>query len=216
MYISVELLSETIFGSGYSVPGSVDLEIVHDDLGLPYFKGKTFKGKLREECENILTFIKNQKLKEEYSNALIRMFGKADNDEHNLVKFSDLKVNKNIADYIEYGIKNSNPIFSKEEVLQALTSKRYFTKIDENGVAEDGSLRQFRVINSGLNLQCDLTLERELNDVELQLLSAGIKSLKHLGLLENRGKGLIKASLIDKGVDICDKNINDFIERVNG
>ncbi len=41
--IEMELLSEAIFGSGYSVPGSVDLEVVFDDYCLPYMKAKTFK-----------------------------------------------------------------------------------------------------------------------------------------------------------------------------
>lgn len=216
MYISVELLSETIFGSGYSVPGSVDLEIVHDEFGLPYFRGKTLKGKLREECENIVSFIKNESIKNEYEEAIIKIFGKADNDNYNLVKFSDLKVNNNIMSYINYGLKSLKPLFSKEEVLDALTSKRYFTKLDENGIAEKGTLRQFRVINAGLTFQCDLTLERKLTPAEIQLLCCGIKSLKHLGTLENRGKGLVKASLIDNGKDICEENINDFMERVSG
>ena len=41
--IEMKLLSEAIFGSGYSIPGSVDLEVVCDDNGLPFMKAKTFK-----------------------------------------------------------------------------------------------------------------------------------------------------------------------------
>ena len=45
--IKIELQSETILGSGESVAGYIDLDVLHDEVGLPYFKGKTLKGRLR-------------------------------------------------------------------------------------------------------------------------------------------------------------------------
>ena len=52
--VTMELLSDTIFGSGFSVPGGEDISVCTDDAGLPYLKGSTFKGLLRESLENCL------------------------------------------------------------------------------------------------------------------------------------------------------------------
>ena len=56
--IEIELLSEAIFGSGQSVPGLVDTDIVHDEYGFPYMKAKTFKGNLRKSAEEIVELLK--------------------------------------------------------------------------------------------------------------------------------------------------------------
>ena len=45
--IRLELLSEAIFGSGFSVPGGEDIGVCTDARGYPYLKGSTFKGLLR-------------------------------------------------------------------------------------------------------------------------------------------------------------------------
>ena len=46
--VTMELLSDTIFGSGYSIPGGEDVAVCRDERGYPYFKGSTLKGLLRE------------------------------------------------------------------------------------------------------------------------------------------------------------------------
>ena len=43
MKIKMELLSDTIFGNGMSVPGGEDISVLHDKHGFPYFKGTTLK-----------------------------------------------------------------------------------------------------------------------------------------------------------------------------
>jgi len=60
--IRVELLTEAVFGSGNSIPGVVDLEIVHDEYGLPFMKGKTFKGNFREAMGDIVNLIGIEKV----------------------------------------------------------------------------------------------------------------------------------------------------------
>ena len=51
--VTMELLSDAIFGSGYSVPGGEDVAVCRDERGYPYFKGSTLKGLLRESLENL-------------------------------------------------------------------------------------------------------------------------------------------------------------------
>lgn len=50
--VTMELLSDTIFGSGFSIPGGEDVAVCIDGQGYPYLKGSTFKGLLRESLEN--------------------------------------------------------------------------------------------------------------------------------------------------------------------
>ena len=54
LLLKVELLSEAAFGSGNAVPGVVDEEVLHDPGRVPYMKGKTVKGKLKEEFAHLL------------------------------------------------------------------------------------------------------------------------------------------------------------------
>ena len=52
--VRMELLSDTLFGSGFSLSGGVDLSAKRDEEGFPYVSGTTFKGLLREGLENLL------------------------------------------------------------------------------------------------------------------------------------------------------------------
>lgn len=52
LYVRVRLLSDTIFGAGFSVPGGEDIAVCEDSKGYPYLKGSTLKGLLRESLEN--------------------------------------------------------------------------------------------------------------------------------------------------------------------
>ena len=54
MPIKMKLLSDAIFGSGFSVPGDADIFPQVDDKGFPYMKGSTFKGVFRETLESYL------------------------------------------------------------------------------------------------------------------------------------------------------------------
>ena len=49
--VRMELLSDTLFGSGFSLSGGADLSAKRDEEGFPYVSGTTFKGLLREGLE---------------------------------------------------------------------------------------------------------------------------------------------------------------------
>ena len=113
--IEIELMSEAIFGSGQAVPGYLDLDILHDEYGIPYFKGKTFKGKLREElqavADNIKAFNPHCDLIE-YINSMFGLkenFEKKFNDEKykndGCIKFSDCTMDTKIIECLIYGLE---------------------------------------------------------------------------------------------------------------
>lgn len=211
--IKMELLSEAIFGSGHAIPGSVDLEVVYDELGIPYMKAKTFKGNLRENMEKIIDM-----LGEEYKSYLNRLLGKENSGtvSWRTLKFSDCKINENIRLLLENKINNKK--ITPKEVKEALTEVRSFTSIDKDGSYNKSSLRQMRVIKKGLVFETIVESELELNNMELGILAASVRMMKNVGTMRTRGKGEVDCKLFTnkngKTIDITDKYIKELMKEV--
>lgn len=205
--IEIELLSETILGSGNVVPGFVDLEVVHDENGLPYLNGKTLKGRLRKEAENIVA-LGNEIFFEE---SLNNIFGSSNKGILNKITFSKCEVSDNIKKLIESQLKNSNEI-EANDILDALTDVRYFTSIEKNGTKKDGSLRTIRVINKKLRLIGNITCLNKLEEKEEMLLALSVAGLKHIGLMCSRGKGNVRCLLYKENNEISKKYIRLYAD----
>lgn len=54
IWFKFTLESDTTFGRGDGLAGTINAEIQHDEYGLPYLGGKTLKGLLGAECAEIL------------------------------------------------------------------------------------------------------------------------------------------------------------------
>lgn len=192
--VEIELLSETIFGNGEEGEVSVHMDILKDKYGIPYLKSKTFKGKLREEVSEIAALLKMKHLEN-------RLFGISESGDNKILRFSDCKLEKNILNNLIYAIEEDE-ILTKDEITNALTEIRTFTKLNEYGVAKDKSLRNVRVIKKGLKFYCDINPTEELSLEEKGLLACGISALKNLGSMESRGKGQVKCRLLEDDKDI--------------
>ena len=68
----------------------------------------------------------------------------------------------------------------------------------ERGTAKKGSLRKIRVIGKGLYFYGWITAVRDLTLEEKQLLQTAAMSLKYLGTMETRGKGLVRCCLLEE------------------
>lgn len=212
--IEVKLLTETIFGSGHSIPGSVDLEVVHDEYGLPFMKAKTFKGNFRDAMSDVVSFLGNKK----YEHLEERLLGQ-ENDGVNswkTLKFSDCMLNENIRNILIYGVNEGaiNPL----EVKEALTKVRSFTSVEDDGSYKEGSLRQMRVVKKGLTFYVKLYCDRGLLEDELGLLATTSKYLRHIGTMRTRGKGEVECSfqVLESGEykDRTDYYMNKFLKEV--
>ncbi|MBP1565086.1 MAG: hypothetical protein J6A58_04940 [Oscillospiraceae bacterium] len=177
MRIRLELLEDTVFGSGQSVPGAEDSTILYDDGGYPYLRGTTFKGLLREAAENYICWTGSDF-------GLDELFGKGgvDIETERKVYVSDF--------VIPQEVKKSFDGFSKTEIHEATTYIRNFTRIND-GVAEDGSLRSVRCIKKGLVFYGNVTCSE--NDKEL--LKEIIPMIKWLGCMRNRGMGKVNITV---------------------
>lgn len=214
--IVIKLNTETIFGSGHSAPGSVDLDVISDEYGFPYMKAKTFKGNLREEMEKTVDAL--ERFGNNYKDIVDKLLGK-ENSGENLwenLKFSDCTINLGIKKLFEKAIDNGE--ISPIEMKESLTDVRKFTSIDEDGSASSGSLRQIRVIKKGLEFEVDMHCERELSGEELGILAISLRNLRHIGSMRTRGKGEVDCTLnlLEKKVyeDKTDYYIDNFLKEV--
>ncbi len=198
MRIKMELMSDVIFGNGVSVPGGEDISVLHDEYGFPYYKGTTLKGVFREEYERYLEWTKpgNEPGNEsgnEPGNKPDKAndyLGKPGNDfSGERFIFSDLKLSENVRKAILKEIGTDKP----NEVLDALTNSRAFTRINENGVADEGSLRVARCVNAGLIFYGDILCPEDQESIVKDVLGL----IKWIGTMRNRGFGRVKIEPVE-------------------
>ena len=117
--VEMELESDGIFGSGYSIPGGDDINTTIDEQGYPYLKGSTLKGLLAESLHNLLAWTGGSEA--DYT-ALMGEEGWSGTADERRVQLTDMTL-------------ISRPV-QPEEAFSSHT----FTAL-ENGVVKQGSLR---------------------------------------------------------------------------
>lgn len=164
--INIEFMSDTILSSGFSLPGSNDINVYKDNTGKPYLKATSFKGILRESIENIADSMGESI---DYINDL---FG---------VESLDFKGEQIIfTDFLLSNGSKSDDLFSN----------RSFTSI-ENGLAKEGSLRSAEVINRGTVISGTIYCNKK----DANILRTGVLCIKWIGLSRNRGFGEININV---------------------
>lgn len=214
-YLQINLLSDTTFGRGDGVAGLIDQEVEHDAYGFPYLKGRTLKGLLSEEWDNILSVLPPNSWQywQTLANQLFGTLGSTLGT-MGIVHFGDAYLPSDLRQVFAYQIDQGN--ITKTEVLESLTAIRRQNSIDNTtGVSDQGSLRSYRVIIRDLCFTADLIFEENTANIEsmLSLLAISALGLRYLGSGRNRGRGHVKCCLCDsKGNDITQKYFNHFIE----
>lgn len=181
--VQMKLSSDTIFSSGYSIPGGEDISIKRTEDGMPYLSGSTMKGLLRETTENYLVWTKSDET------ILHELFGKescADSDSKRRLVFSDWTVDE------------QETQLPQEEWV----STRTFTALEED-VVKQGSLRLASCLNSGIVLTGTIICDSE----DKKLLKDAIPFLKWVGLLRNRGFGKVETKVTESHSLISKYNI---------
>jgi CRISPR/Cas system CSM-associated protein Csm3 (group 7 of RAMP superfamily) len=212
-----ELLSDATFGRGDGVAGWVDQEVEHDADGMPYLRGRTLKGLLREEGVNILYALQNiagreTSRNEQWIEAAERLFGEPGSTEaaQACVACSDARLPAAVRDAVHYELTERQPRrvppLQPADVLASLTAVRRQTAMDEMGVPEKASLRTTRVVLRKTVFEADIVFAQPPHTADLALLAACIKALRHAGTGRNRGRGKLHATLHDDtGGDVTDR-----------
>lgn len=164
--VTMELLSDTIFGSGFSIPGGEDIAVCRDAAGYPYLKGSTLKGLLRESLENYLVWTGGA---ETELNALLGESGWSGTDDGRRIHLTELTLDQRPVD--------------PEECF----SSRMFTSL-ENGIVKDKTLRAAVCIHSGQTFSGELTCKEE----DVPLLQNALAGIKWAGTMRSRGFGRVR------------------------
>lgn len=168
MRYKVTFLDYWHLSSGLSAGAKFDSMVTKDKDNLPYIPGKTIKGLIREMAE--LTCNKE---------FVTKCFGSSsDIGECN---FSNAEIEENTKKAI---INNS----LQNQLFDEIAS----TKIDENGIAESGSLREIEVVVP----ICLFGEIKNIPDDYKQEMIKALKKIKRMGLNRNRGLGRCKIEII--------------------
>jgi len=186
MKYKIQFLDYWHTSSGLSNGADVDLTVLKDEYGLPILPGKTLKGLFREAAENLKELhsdlINDDFIKSVFGEKLPK---NAKTEDEEQVKeadsfFTDAKLSKQIYEFAKAGKEKINHLY------KAIAS----TQIDENGQAEEYSLRQMQVT-------VPVELYAEIYDFDekyIPQMEMCFNYVKRLGLNRNRGLGRCEIS----------------------
>lgn len=195
-WLQLTLKSECCPASGDGVAGLVDIDLAHDH-GLPLIPAKRIKGCLRD----IAMELQDWGIIEEHE--VERIFGKPGTATGGVLLLEDAKLfgagGVEIDNYDRLIEQiTSQTVLSTKEILQALTTLRTRTAIDENtGNASVNTLRTMRVIHKDTVFRCKLELTESEEKKRLEeVLNLCCKGLRHIGLGKTRGLGEVQCELL--------------------
>lgn len=237
--LKIKLLSDTIFSGGESIVSISDIDELYDDYKIPYYKGKSVKGNIRESAELIIenqkkfdeqkakqneeivkalfgkTFLRDQSSEEDKKEEKEKKELYRDDQTQGILRFENASLEDDLKQNLKYLVDKK--IITKDEIISSLTDIRYATKIDrEYGTAKKGSLRSMRVLNKGITFSANIYSERDLTEDELALLLCAVKATRHVGTLRSRGKGQVECTLLSEKINLDDKNIEKLVKKAVG
>lgn len=164
----IKFLSPWHCGSGLAAGADVDLLVIKDRHRLPYIPGKTIKGLVREWAEAINS-LHSLSTEEVFNDS----FG-VEAQSQGCLFFTNAELPKDICAAI---VKDC----AQDYMYMSISS----TKIKEDGIAEEHSLRKIEAA-----IPCELEgFISGIPDEMYELLSLSLQAVKHIGVNRNRGLG---------------------------
>jgi hypothetical protein len=193
--LQIKLLSDTTFGRGDGIAGLLDQEVEHDANGFPYLRGRTLKGLLSEECDNLVAVLPADR-RQHWQAIAAQLFGVPGStlDTIALMHMGDACLPEDLRSVVAQQIMDTT--LTPANVLDALTTVRRQTAIaTDTGVADSNSLRTSRVVLRDLCFTAYLFFDTLPDDQTLALLAAGAAALRRIGSGRNRGRGHVKCTI---------------------
>lgn len=129
--LEIDILSHWCAGSGRGRGADVDALVIKDGNGLPYLPGRTVKGLLRE---GMMCCEENGQVPPGTTDCLFgkpTVPGKPDGSVPGVLSFRDARLPVDVVRYL----------FGKPDLVDAMYDVFSSTKLDDNGMAEDKTLR---------------------------------------------------------------------------
>ncbi|MFC0215976.1 RAMP superfamily CRISPR-associated protein [Paenibacillus chartarius] len=192
--IRIALLSEAALGSGQAMAGETDTELTYDEHGIPYYKGKTLKGKLREQAELVGQLYGETATVE-------RLFGSSTSRssmQEGRLRFGNA--------YLPYEWYRELAHFRHDEIKARLTAVRIIASLHpETGTMIQNSSRQVRVLTKDAVFYSQLHGMERLQEEEIAFMALVISMTKHIGSMQSRGKGHVWMQLYEN-----DQNVTPY------
>ena len=217
--LKIKLLSDTTFGRGDGVAGLIDQEVEHDLYGFPYLRGRTLKGLLREECDNLVALLPLGR-PPSWREVADTLFGVPGSGIGTIARMhvgdaclpEDLR--REVAIQFEQEEYRQEITLTPTDILSSLTTFRRQTAIDpKDGAPTDGSLRSSRVVLRELCFSASLILNTQPTDdlnKMLALLAASTLALRRIGSGRNRGRGHVQCTLWQGRQEITTQHLRYF------
>ena len=187
----IELLSDTTFARGEGTAGIVDVEVDHDDLGLPLLRGKRLRGLLRDAWLSMRVHFP------ELSEAACRVLGEeADLNEQSILRIGDGTLPDDVRSWACYAVGRESHPLRPEQVLATLTDVRRQTAVSRaTGAPEETTLRSSRVVLRGVQFVASLHWLMEPGRNEIRCLALCALALRQGGWQRNRGRGFLRVTI---------------------
>jgi len=193
--LTIELLSETTFSRGEGTAGVVDVEIDHDDVGLPRIGGKVVHGLLRDAWLSMARHFPTM-----LAGAAPRVLGPiGDLAETSILRIGDAQLPEDVRQWARFAVERKDHPLSPEQVLSTLTDIRRQTAQSRiTGSPEATTLRSSRVALRTLRFEAfeaALTWLKPPGINEIWVLALSALGVRHGGLGRNRGRGFLRVTL---------------------
>jgi len=172
LLVTLELLSDAVFGAGHSVPGGEMRAACLDRDGFPCLRGATFKGLLRESLQNWLVWTGGSS---DDASAILGESCRSAADDGRRLHLTDLTLSE----------RPANP--------ESCFVSRVFTPLNR-GEAAAGHPYAVRCVREGLRFTG--TLECAQKDAEL--LTRALAALKWAGAMRSRGLGCVRVTAVER------------------
>lgn len=198
--LKITLKSDLCVGSGFSYAGIIDSDVSYDKYGVPFISGRRLKGCMRDAAAMIK--VSGEQIR--------RIFGvSGDNGTYGVTIGNGFPVGwkkkERAIQCLQENFSGAAQYLSPENVLAQFTMVQAQTRIGDEGVAQDGSLRFTRVVRKNdfarkegaLVFEAPITYtcrEEEREQLEEQLCRI-LKATRHIGLKRNRGLGNVQIKL---------------------
>jgi hypothetical protein len=185
------LLSDTTFARGDGTAGVVDVEVDHDEVGLPLVQAKRLHGLLRDGWLSLRTHFP------ELAGAARRVLGEeADLEDQAVLRLGDAVLAADVRAWAEYAVGREHQALRPEQVLATLTDIRRQTAVSRlTGAPAETTLRSSRIVLRNLSFAAPLHWLTEPEIEETRCLALCALAVRHGGHHRNRGRGFLRLTL---------------------
>lgn len=201
--IGINLLSDTTFSRGDGTAGEVDVEVVHDDMGMPYVPARTLKGLLLDSWLAMAHVFRDDALAAE------EVFGVAgDMGATGRMRLDDGCLPREVRAVIEHATRRKDNPVAPGDILRAFTGIRRRTARDrKTGGPREATLRAIRVVIRDAPAAASVISSRPtflapiaiadsgFTDDHWRVLARACLGMRHAGLGRNRGAGHVRLSI---------------------